>query len=853
MKGDFSRLGFDPGRRFTRVLMQQGRVQLDSDWNERQEIDRYLGRAAIAETLGASGVPAVGGGFAVGLAASGKDLILGSGRLFVEGLLCENDAPGVTLGTQPDLPLARDGLAGLDWPTVTGRYLAFLDVWERDVSALQDPSLRETALGGPDTATRTRLVWQLRLEQAAPDAAAEDFPAGWEPLSLGRPRGRMLAETLPAGEAPGPCTLPPQARYTALSNQLYRVEVHQGGWLGPAPDDAAAGAPTFKWSRENGSVATPVTAVSGQELTVSDLGADDLLGFRPNGVAEILDARMELEGGRGALLRIAAIDTDAGTLTIDPATPVPPLDLSGPVLLRRWDHPAEVAAGVPLAEAPVPLEAGITVAFTPGHYRVGDWWSFAARTAIDAMTGNLLWPGPEGEAIPPQGTPHHHVPLALVDYDAARGLFFLVEDCRTFFVPAAGRLPGLRARWSRDGRLADLAPGQAVRLDAFGRGIMVASGAALDPSSVTPASVRLVADVPVTMDQVVPGSKDTRVVGTQEVALAAEIALVSARRLVITPLPAAQDMLGATLTRRTGGGTQAEFARQFTTADLSGAAARWQVQPDGTLLQAESGAGMLGSFQPGAPALALSLTSADRTVMQAGASFTSQSTGDAGLVFNWRSNADFWVLFHSFYFRTVGFSGAFAVMEFNLVHYVQGQLAGSPPVLGTVPFVRTDTSGRTLAWTTDLDITARSNGLAFGARVTWANGIVDTIPPFSGPAGTVAPPTAFVAGGRIGVMSRAKGDARFTRLQWTTQDDERQTVLPLGASAPVPVRLVVKRALLRTAEEAQAMRGIAPPPALAPEPDLETGFMVTAASGYYGRYGAAGAAGGLPGIGTERL
>ena len=41
MHGDFSRLTFDPGRGFRSVLMQQGRVLLDSDWNEQVDIDCY--------------------------------------------------------------------------------------------------------------------------------------------------------------------------------------------------------------------------------------------------------------------------------------------------------------------------------------------------------------------------------------------------------------------------------------------------------------------------------------------------------------------------------------------------------------------------------------------------------------------------------------------------------------------------------------------------------------------------------------------------------------------------------------------------------------------------------------------
>ena len=38
MKGDFTRNTFDPDKHFLRVLMQQGRVQLDSDWNEQAAI-----------------------------------------------------------------------------------------------------------------------------------------------------------------------------------------------------------------------------------------------------------------------------------------------------------------------------------------------------------------------------------------------------------------------------------------------------------------------------------------------------------------------------------------------------------------------------------------------------------------------------------------------------------------------------------------------------------------------------------------------------------------------------------------------------------------------------------------------
>ncbi len=40
MSGDYTRFTFDPLKRYSGVLMQQGRVQLDSDWNEEIDILR---------------------------------------------------------------------------------------------------------------------------------------------------------------------------------------------------------------------------------------------------------------------------------------------------------------------------------------------------------------------------------------------------------------------------------------------------------------------------------------------------------------------------------------------------------------------------------------------------------------------------------------------------------------------------------------------------------------------------------------------------------------------------------------------------------------------------------------------
>ena len=55
MKGDFTRLTFDPRKHYTGVLKQQGRVDLDADWNEYVEIRDYLSRTEAQDVIGLCG------------------------------------------------------------------------------------------------------------------------------------------------------------------------------------------------------------------------------------------------------------------------------------------------------------------------------------------------------------------------------------------------------------------------------------------------------------------------------------------------------------------------------------------------------------------------------------------------------------------------------------------------------------------------------------------------------------------------------------------------------------------------------------------------------------------------------
>ena len=80
MKGDFSRDTFDRHHHFSRVLMQQGRVLLDADWNEQTAIVLHYLRTLAADIIGPRGGP--GDGFKISCSDDLKcDFFIGWGAL----------------------------------------------------------------------------------------------------------------------------------------------------------------------------------------------------------------------------------------------------------------------------------------------------------------------------------------------------------------------------------------------------------------------------------------------------------------------------------------------------------------------------------------------------------------------------------------------------------------------------------------------------------------------------------------------------------------------------------------------------------------------------------------------------
>lgn len=425
MKADLSRKSFDPLNRFSRVLMQQGRVQIDADWNEQAAILLHLIRRLTADVLGP--VAVAGTGFEVDVLAAAttaaNDVAIAPGDIYVDGILCELSATPVAIlnwsktvitvanwtvdrmsyavgqylllsdDAKPSLEPVISAIVGVDAaamtltldqdfssnplhdatqgrarrlttyltqpdlpnpPPLAGTQLLYLDVWERLITAAECDDIREVALGGPDTAARTRVICQIKaLPETQLCVTPQELCSKLAPWD----RGYLRARIQPTQGSTDPCTISPTSSYRGPENQLYRVEIHTGS-------GGAGVVPTFKWSRENGAVVFPIVSISsGQGVTTAalgNLGRDDRFGLAVGDYVEVLNDITVLAGSVGPLLQVQSIDATTLSVVLSGAVPGAFNDQpSVHPLLRRWDQQAGgQQAGVQLAtDNAVPIPA----------------------------------------------------------------------------------------------------------------------------------------------------------------------------------------------------------------------------------------------------------------------------------------------------------------------------------------------------------------------------------------------------------------------------------------------------------------------------------------------------------------
>ena len=335
MKGDFTRDTFDSEKHYQQVLMQQGRAQLDADWNEQAAISIYRDETTALNIIGKCGGPEDHAAFGIVTYSKllledqqsaylewrkslGKDqdiqiqALLGkigltAGHYYVDGILCECEVERpFPFGQQPDwapVLYKRPTFHSKFLETInrdlskTSVFLIYLDVWQRHLTAVEDGDICESALGGPDTATRVKTVWQVRafpLTQPPKQQLYGEIrcPSQEELIKLIQADPNTASLTADVSEETGgqqPCALPLRAGYTGMENQLYRVEIQTGQAASP-PKPVTGSAVTFLEDRKKLQVSPAVAGLkTGDFVEVFATASETLKDLMKGELAIVVD------------------------------------------------------------------------------------------------------------------------------------------------------------------------------------------------------------------------------------------------------------------------------------------------------------------------------------------------------------------------------------------------------------------------------------------------------------------------------------------------------------------------------------------------------------------------------------
>jgi hypothetical protein len=445
MTADISRVTYDEAQQYRLVVGQQGRVLLDTDLTDGQRLLGEEQRRAALDFVGPSGAP--GGGYKVTVPAKADpkrppfDFDVAAGVIYVGGLRVELLAP-ITYAEQPDW------LNPSRLPGQPVRECIVLHLREQEVGAVEDPELREVALGGPDSSQRTRLLQQVeRYGVSGTDcggAFAEVVNNWWGAQGLNfdaatmrlNPTARLQVSFKAPTTPPDRCQPEASGGYLGADNQLIRVQI-------AAPD-------RLVWGFDNASFLYRVEVVDKSTLRLRNRPVDAAHQPRAPQTVEILRATAKLPNSdtvagpgthaadgafvaapTGELRRLTAnYDPDSQTVKLDsPLTGYSTGDNLPPLFLRVWE------ADLPIALEPRPMfdgdlgATGLRVTGSGGPFTPGAYWTFAARP----FTPGLIDPGRYLAAPqPPDGPRCWACALAVLDWskeDTQGG----PTDCRLKF------------------------------------------------------------------------------------------------------------------------------------------------------------------------------------------------------------------------------------------------------------------------------------------------------------------------------------------------------------------------------------------------------------------------------------
>jgi len=184
MGADRARRSYDASRMYRSVVSQQGRVTLEADANEAEDIRTAESRAELIDLIGATGTP--DDGFKISAPGDGTfDFAIGPGTMYLGGVRVQRASRETYLHQRKvewaDRPVKDPDQPAPDTPLPFAE-LVYLAVTEQEVSAVEmEP---------------TPVAAQADLDMVAAVAMPESADMASEPVVL---------EPLVAAAAPGSC------------------------------------------------------------------------------------------------------------------------------------------------------------------------------------------------------------------------------------------------------------------------------------------------------------------------------------------------------------------------------------------------------------------------------------------------------------------------------------------------------------------------------------------------------------------------------------------------------------------------------------------------------------------------
>jgi uncharacterized protein DUF6519 len=489
---DISRFLFQPAKHYSSVRMQQGRVILDSDWNESERIDDEEARRTLVDMICSKGTS--NQGFRVDNVRDAEveppladpvatyDFDFENGSFYIGGLRFEsetNESPETYLGQidwlQIDALAANLPVRPVNIPRGgVRRDLVYLRGWEQCVTSIEDSELRERALGGPDTSVRIRRMRRVEVLTDVPDGCAAAFSALQAKLTAPiapdsgaahefdlescelKSKARLTVAPDPTQITEDPCKPAVPGGYLGADNQTIRVQLTATNRFIWGYDNAS---PLYRVQVEN--IPNPPGGVDGtrRKIRFLTIPRDQLAQPLAGQAVEIipwgalLPNQEKVAEFQGQFFTVeTSFDPEDGSLTITEPVAEEAVqwladhsqfwsDLDEPehqqyFYLRLWTGGSGDAADADLQftpGTPVALKGtGLSVVLSDEGLP-GDFWIIAARPS----TPNLVVPWELLIKAPPAGPRYFFAPLALVQWslDQTGNLQPTVHDCRERFRP----------------------------------------------------------------------------------------------------------------------------------------------------------------------------------------------------------------------------------------------------------------------------------------------------------------------------------------------------------------------------------------------------------------------------------